>query len=83
MIGPNAGRSKRCVVDRVGDHRKRGRRCPPAKGTGSQEEICTMSMLLSNTLAALSEYFSWWQGVLLIILIVLIVFYWQYRKKQM
>lgn len=42
-----------------------------------------MDSLLNNTMAALGEYFTWWQGVLAIVLIVLIVFYWQYKKKQM
>ncbi len=42
-----------------------------------------MSSLLGNTLAAFSDYFTWWQGILLIILIALIIFYWQYKKSQM
>jgi|GEM_PF-7039162 len=41
-----------------------------------------MNLLLPNTLAQISEYFTWWQGILLIILIGLIIFYWQYKKKQ-
>jgi hypothetical protein len=56
---------------------------PAGERIGSQEETCTMNSSLFNTLAALGEYFTWWQGVLLIALIVLIVFYWQYKKKQM
>ena len=34
-------------------------------------------------LAALSDWFKWWQGVLLLVLIGLIIFWVMYRRKQM
>lgn len=41
-----------------------------------------MKASLTPMLAAIGDYFTWWQGILLVALIVLLVFYWQYRKRQ-
>jgi type II secretory pathway component PulF len=39
--------------------------------------------MIETMLAALSDWVTWWQGVLLIVLIALIIFYVSYRRRQM
>jgi type II secretory pathway component PulF len=39
--------------------------------------------MIETMLAALTDWFTWWQGVLLIVLIALIIFYVSYRRRQM
>jgi hypothetical protein len=36
-----------------------------------------------TTLAAFTEYFTWWQPLLLVLVIALIVFWVMYRRRQM
>ncbi len=40
-------------------------------------------MMTPDSLAALSDYFTWYQIPLLLLLVVVIVFYVIYRRKQM
>jgi len=40
-------------------------------------------MASAMTLAAISDYVSWWQWILLLVLIALILFWVMYRRKQM
>jgi cytochrome c-type biogenesis protein CcmH/NrfF len=40
-------------------------------------------MVNPDVLAAISDYFVWWQIPLALLLIVVIIFYVIYRKKQM
>jgi hypothetical protein len=40
------------------------------------------NLITAPVLGALSEYFTWWQGVLVILLVVLIVVYMKIKNKQ-